>query len=97
MRSVRSHVSFRRKDVLEVGCGSGRVTRKYWNEPRTLEAIDPNEGAIKEAKAELPSQLSGKVRFRVGEGEQLEFSSESFDIAFFTWSLCCVQDTKKGR
>lgn len=96
IRSVKRHVSFLGKDVLEMGCGDGRVTMKYWNEPRSLVAIDPEEEAVKIAQARVPSQLSNKVRFQVGKAENLKFSKESFDIVFFTWSLCCVQDTKKS-
>ncbi len=93
---MRNHVSFQGKDVLEVGCGNGRVTAKYWDEPRTLVAIDPDKDALEDAKAQLPSKLSGRVSFGVGECERLHFPAQSFDVAFFTWSLCCVQNTKKS-
>lgn len=96
IKSIKEHVSFPRKDVIEIGCGDGRATVKYWNEPRTVVAIDPDENAIKNAEAKLPSRLLHKVRFQVGESEHLEFGSESFDIALYTWSLCCVQDTEKS-
>jgi len=96
VNAVKRHVSFKGKDVLEIGCGDGRVTRRYWSEPRKLFGIDPDEEALASASKILPKELASNVKFERGEAEKLRFPNGSFDVAFFTWSLCCVGDAEKG-
>jgi len=96
LNAVEEHVSFAGKDVLEVGCGDGRVTRRYWSEPRRLFCVDPDEKALSTASNQLPRPLVNKVSFERGEAEKLRFSNGSFDVVFFTWSICCVQDAEKS-
>lgn len=96
IKAVKKHVSFAGKDVLEIGCGDGRITRNYWSEPRLLVAVDPDDEALAEASKSLPDSLSKNVRFQVGKAEKLDFSKDSFDVVFFTWSLCCVQNTDRS-
>ncbi len=82
--------------MLEIGCGDGRVSKKYWSEPRSLVGIDPERDALETSRKSLPQSLAKRVKFQVGVAEKLELESESFDIVFFTWSLCCVQDPEKS-
>ncbi len=96
IKAVHRHVSFKAKDVLEIGCGGGRLSRKYWAEPSRLVGIDPEEEALKSARESLPESLAKRVKFQEGRAEKLEFDSGSFDVVFFTWSLCCVQDPDKS-
>ncbi len=96
IKAVNRHVSFISKDVLEIGCGDGRVSKKYWSEPRSLVGIDPESDALESARKLLPKSLAKKVEFQVGKAEKLELDDGSFDIVFFTWSLCCVQDPDKS-
>ncbi len=96
IRAVNRHVSFRAKDVLEIGCGDGRLSKKYWAEPRRLVGIDPERQALESARESLPESLAKSVEFQEGRAEKLEFNSESFDVVFFTWSLCCVQNPDKS-
>jgi ubiquinone/menaquinone biosynthesis C-methylase UbiE len=90
LKTVLQHVSFQGKTVLEIGCGDGRVTFQYAPEAGRVVAIDPDAERIKTAKRNLPKALQGKVEFRVGKGEELPFAPASYDIVFFTWSLCCT-------
>ncbi len=96
IKAVKRHVSFSGIDVLEIGCGDGRITRKYWSEPRLLVAVDPDNEALTEASKSLPESLSKNVRLQVGKAEKLNFSKDSFDVVFFTWSLCCVQNPNRS-
>ncbi len=87
---VLRHVSFSGKSVLEIGCGDGRLTFQYAPRAKTVVGIDPSASSISDAKKSIPRNLAQKVRFRVGRGEQMSFPDESFDLVFFTWSLCCA-------
>ncbi len=96
IKAVKKHVSFDGKDVLEIGCGDGRITRKYWSVPKFLAAIDPDNEVLTEASKSLPESLSKDVKFQVGKAEKLDFTKDSFDVVFFTWSLCCVQNPDRS-
>ncbi len=96
IKAVNKSVSFRDKDVLEVGCGDGRLSKRYWVEPGRLVGIDPDREALKSARESLPESLAKRVKFQEGTAEKLEFDSGTFDVVFFTWSLCCVQNPDKS-
>ena len=68
--------------TLEIGCGSGRISSLLSTRANLLIAIDPDQGAINKARA----NVSG-VDFRVGSGEALDFPDDFFDIVIFTLSL----------
>ncbi len=70
------------KHVLEVGCGDGRITSLLVGKPKVLIAIDPYVMNIRKAQ----QQVSG-VHFRIGSGENLDFSNDIFDFVIFTLSL----------
>jgi ubiquinone/menaquinone biosynthesis C-methylase UbiE len=70
------------KQVLEVGCGNGRITSLLVGEPKQLVAIEPDIEKIREARKMVPG-----ADFRIGSGENLEFSDEYFDLVIFTLSL----------
>ncbi len=90
IKTVLKHLSFDDKVVLEIGCGDGRLTFKYSGMARKVVAVDPITDSIGIATRNKPKNLAGKVEFQVGHGEKLVFPAESFDIVFFTWSLCCT-------
>jgi ubiquinone/menaquinone biosynthesis C-methylase UbiE len=94
---TKKYVSFDNKDVLEVGCGEGRLTFQYAPVAKSVTALDPNRKSISSAKKKSPEKLSDKLSFRVGKGEELAFADNSFDIVFFTWSLCCTDIPAMGR
>jgi len=90
-------VPFKGKEVLEVGCGEGRTTFKFAALTKKVVGIDPSAKSIAEARRKSPKELAGKVRFRVAGGEAVPFPAESFDIVFFSWSLCCTDGPFMGR
>ena len=94
---VMRHVSFGGKDVLEIGCGEGRLTLQYAQLARSVTAIDPSPKAIASANRRLPNDLRGRLRFRVASGEFLPFQDASFDVVFYTWSLCCTDVPAMGK
>jgi ubiquinone/menaquinone biosynthesis C-methylase UbiE len=96
IRTVLKHLSFDGKDVLEIGCGDGRLTLKYAEKARRVVAIDPLVEGIEKAKSDQPKNLHRRLEFHVGRGEELAFPDRSFEIVFFSWSLCCADIPKMG-
>jgi len=94
---ARGHVTFSGRSVLEIGCGEGRLTFQYAPQAESVVGIDPSASAIAAAKKRTPRNLVQKVRFQVGRGEQMDFPDESFDLVFFTWSLCCADIPAMGK
>jgi len=70
------------QEVLEIGCGDGRITSQLVGKAKRLVAIDPDAANIAEAKENMEG-----VGLHIGSGEFLEFPSESFDVILFTLSL----------
>ena len=70
------------KNILEIGCGNGRISSLLSVESGSLIAVDPDEKMIRKAK----THISG-VDFRIGSGEKLNFPDSFFDLVIFTLSL----------
>jgi len=70
------------RDVLEVGCGDGRITALMAGRAGTLTAIEPDSEHMGRAR----KGVSG-VAFHIASGEALPFSDASFDLVLFTLSL----------
>jgi len=77
--SVRS---FALRSVLEIGCGSGRLTRRYVRYAAAVTAIDPNAESVRSLSREFPS-----VDARAIGIDQLRSASEAFDVVLLSWSL----------
>ena len=75
-------VDLQNKQVLEVGCGNGRITSLLAGKSDNLVAIDPDTVKIKEAQNKAIS-----ADFRIGSGDNLDFPDECFDLVIFTLSL----------
>jgi 2-polyprenyl-3-methyl-5-hydroxy-6-metoxy-1,4-benzoquinol methylase len=74
--------------VLEIGCGDGRLTRRYGDRAAYVTAIDPWAEGIARAKSSLPSELRGHVEFRHISLSDLAASAQSrFELAILSWSL----------
>jgi SAM-dependent methyltransferase len=97
MREICRLAPLKMKDVLEVGCGDGRMTFQYVQSANKVIAIDPSKKAISAARKSTPKDFAAKVSFRVGGGEDLGFPAECFDVVFFSWSLCCTDTPLQAR
>jgi 2-polyprenyl-3-methyl-5-hydroxy-6-metoxy-1,4-benzoquinol methylase len=83
---LRSCGDFDDANVLEVGCGDGRLTWLYAARAESVLGIDPEEEAIAAARSETPPELAERVRFDVGTAEDLS-KTAAFEVAFLSWSL----------
>ena len=70
--------------VLEVGCGDGRLTRRYAERTASVLAIDPDESAIVALRSDLPR---GPVDVRAIGFEDLVIPDQSLDVVLLSWSL----------
>ena len=70
--------------VLEVGCGDGRLTRRYAERAASVLAIDPDESAIATLRSDPPP---GPVETRAIGFEHLVVPDRSFDVILLSWSL----------
>lgn len=77
----------RGRDVLEVGCGNGRLTLAYARRARSVVAVEPSAETI--AKARTRARRAGirNVRFS-GRPAQTGIRGGPYDVVLFSWSLC---------
>jgi ubiquinone/menaquinone biosynthesis C-methylase UbiE len=86
-RILREMVDLKGADVVEMGCGDGRLTWRYARRTRSVLGIDPNDGAIERARASTPKRLRPAVTFEVGEAARVQLPAGSFDVGILSWSL----------
>ena len=87
VRALKNVADWRRKQVLEIGCGDGRLTQRLARLGAQVQAIDPNAALIRTARQHLPKRLAPRVHFQVGRAGRLEYPKESFDLVVFSWVL----------
>jgi len=86
-RLIERFVSLRRKHVLEIGCGDGRLTFQIAPIASSVLAIDPDPLSIEEAAGEQQRRGIANIDFQVGSIERLSAAGAPFDVALFSWSL----------
>ena len=89
-RAIHELVDFARADVLEVGCGDGRLTWRYAEGARSVLALDPDAAAIEQARASLaslPDQLRHSVAFQAADITNVELPAPAFDVVVLASSL----------
>ncbi|MGQ0601721.1 MAG: class I SAM-dependent methyltransferase [Anaerolineales bacterium] len=84
LSTIRELIDFQRLRVLEVGAGDGRLSVPFAAEAEQWIAIDPDGDEVRLAARDL----NRAARISLGDARQLSFPDESFDLVFFTWSLC---------
>ena len=73
--------------VLEVGCGDGRVTRRYAARAGAVLAIEPDAAAVAAFADAMPPEWRGRVQLRAGTLETLGQPMPRFDVVLLSWSL----------
>ena len=86
-RVLHRLVDFQGKDILEIGCGDGRLTWRYADRAASVLAIDPKEGKITLAREHIPEHLRSSVTFQIGDIATLDPPEAAFDIAILSWSI----------
>lgn len=82
-------------DWLEVGCGTGALSAAILARcnPNSLVAIDPSEGFVATARANVPDR---RAEFRVGDAQALSLPAGSRDIIASALVLNFVPDRRKA-
>ena len=77
------------RNVLEIGCGDGRLTWRYAHTARHVTAIDSWEEGIKKAKENMPRELQDRVEFQRSAflDHAGNVPSSFFDTVILSWSL----------
>jgi len=92
---IEEFVDLSGREMLEIGCGDGRLSSLLANKVKHLTAIDPDQDMIHQAWKKISA-----VDFRVGYGEKLDFNDRSHDIVLFSYSLHhqdCVQSLAEAK
>lgn len=82
--------------VLEVGCGTGVLTRvlAQWPGVASVTGVDPATSLLNRAR-QLAKRLSN-VHFQEADGRSLPFDDATFDVAVFDSTLSHVPDPKRA-
>jgi 2-polyprenyl-3-methyl-5-hydroxy-6-metoxy-1,4-benzoquinol methylase len=87
IRALEAVTNWRRKRVLEIGCGEGRLTHRLARLGAIVHAIDPDPKLIRKARRLLPRRFVKRVTFQTEKAEKLKHKDGSFDVVVFAWSL----------
>jgi 2-polyprenyl-3-methyl-5-hydroxy-6-metoxy-1,4-benzoquinol methylase len=89
IRALFDLVDLSGRDVLEIGAGDGRLTRRFADKASHVTAIDPFAAGIMRAK-EGVSASAERIEFHNVAFEEFATAREpsTFDIAILSWSLC---------
>lgn len=87
-RALFTLADFGGQQVLEIGCGDGRLTWRYADRAAHVTAIDPFAEGITRARENLPEELQGRVEFHHIAFEDFAAREPStFDRTILSWSL----------
>ncbi|MEW6405881.1 MAG: class I SAM-dependent methyltransferase [Chloroflexota bacterium] len=86
-RILHQFVDFAGKQVLEIGCGDGRLTWKYAKSAGRVTGFDVEMDDLRLARTDRPSDLENQVSLTRASACHIPFPRETFDIAILAWSL----------
>lgn len=84
---IRRVIDLDDREVLEIGCGDGRLTLQYGPRARRVVALDPNQDDVARARSEGERRRLDHVRFVARSAQDGFGGLGSFDVALFSWSL----------
>ena len=87
IRVLHRLIDFQGKDILEIGCGDGRLTWRYADRAASILAIDPKENKIALAREHTPEHLRSSIEFQIADITTLAPPEAAFDLAIFSWSI----------
>ena len=86
-RAIHDLIDFAGKDVLEIGCGDGRLTWRFADLAASVLAFDPHEPSIALAREQTPDSLKAKIEFRVAGMMDIVLADSACDVAILSWSI----------
>ncbi|HEV3102898.1 MAG TPA: class I SAM-dependent methyltransferase [Candidatus Dormibacteraeota bacterium] len=77
----------RRKRVLDLGCGDGRLALGIAPYAESVVGIDPDSEAIAAAKTNARKAGIRNVRFAAGAAQRLRYPDATFHVVILSWTL----------
>ncbi|GAA0177845.1 MerR family transcriptional regulator [Clostridium sediminicola] len=78
-------------NVLDIGVGTGNLSRKYLDEGYNIIGIDQSRKMLNVAKQKFP-----KLKVRLGEFLKIPFNNSKFDIIVSTYAFHHLNDVEKN-
>ena len=85
-RLIERYARIAGRDVLEVGCGNGRLTVEYAGLAGRVVAIEPNRRLLASARARIRGLGLRNVQF-AARPSQRGIRGGPYDVVLFSWSL----------
>jgi 2-polyprenyl-3-methyl-5-hydroxy-6-metoxy-1,4-benzoquinol methylase len=82
--TIMSHFDLSGKEVLEIGCGAGRITLDLAKHAKRVAATDPDTAALEKARS---ANVAGNVKFMQAPAGVPDLTEGSFDLVIYTLSL----------
>lgn len=97
LRAYVSDVEFpRAARVLEIGCGTGAVTRTLARWPGVTEVVGIDPSTVFLAKARELGKTFPNVSFQKADGRSLPFEDTAFDAVVYHTTLCHMPGPERG-
>jgi ubiquinone/menaquinone biosynthesis C-methylase UbiE len=94
--SYLSEIDFRPgARVLEIGCGTGSVTRVLADRPGVTEAVGIDPSPVFISKAQELAGAGANLTFEQGDGRSLRFADADFDAVVLHTTLCHVPQPER--
>jgi ubiquinone/menaquinone biosynthesis C-methylase UbiE len=94
--SYLSEIEFQpRARVLEIGCGTGPVTRALARQPAVAEAVGVDPSPVFIAKARKLAGTAPNMTFEQGDGRSLRFADAGFDVVVLHTTLCHIPQPER--
>ena len=88
MNTIHQYISFFQKDVLEIGCGTGRFTRKMLaDNPASITAIDICSESLKIAAEKIKDKRVSFVCHDANDYLYFLNKKKRYDFVVFSWSI----------
>jgi SAM-dependent methyltransferase len=82
--------------ALEIGCGTGPVTRVLASRPSVSEVVGIDPSAVFIAKARELGATLKNVKFEEADGRKLPFPDRDFDAVVFHTALCHIPQPERA-
>jgi ubiquinone/menaquinone biosynthesis C-methylase UbiE len=82
--------------VVEIGCGTGAVTRVLAERPGVGEVIGVDPSPIFVEKARELGRSLPRLTFQTGDARALPFADASFDLVVFHTTLCHIPEPEQA-